>query len=180
MTDVPRVIVVFFGLALLAGGVGCGTEDDGGHDHDHDAHSHSHGDAHGMDAGDGGASFDDYTAERKTATADGDFYVRYEPSPDPIPTEQLFEMDVWVYESSDMETTVEGSSVEVTAEMPTHGHGMNTEPEISNEETGKFNIEGMKFHMPSDEQNPWVIRLEAGTAETTDVAKFKVITGDAK
>lgn len=174
MRDLPRVIVVCLGLALLAGGVGCGTEDDGGDDHAHDAHSHSH-----MDAGDGGASFADYTAERKTATDNGEFFVRYASTPDPIPTEQLFELEVWVYESSDMETTVEASSLDVEAEMPTHGHGMNTKPEVSSEGAGTFNIKGMKFHMPSDDQNPWVIRLTVEKGETTDVAKFKVITRDA-
>lgn len=175
MKDRAGVTVVLFGLALLTGGAAC--TDGGGGEHDHNAHSHAHGDAHSMP--DSGVSFENYSAERKTATDNGDFYVRYEPKPTPIPTEELFEMDVWVYESSEMNTMIDPSSLGVEAEMPTHGHGMNTEPQVSDEGTGTFHIEGMKFHMPSDDQNPWVIRLMVEKGETTDVAKFKVITRDA-
>jgi len=38
--------------------------------------------------------------------------------------------------------------VSVNADMPSHGHGINTEPEWSKLEDGSWQVDGMLFHMP--------------------------------
>jgi hypothetical protein len=124
--------------------------------------------------------FSDYTTARQTATENDEFFVTYEPTPAPIPLEELFELSVRVYQSSDMNSLVDTSDLSVEAEMPTHGHGMNTGPEITVEQPGVFTIRGMKFHMPSDPGNPWVIRLTPQIDGSSDTAKFKVITSQTR
>jgi hypothetical protein len=172
MIESKATIIATLGLLLATVGIGC-SGDTGGHAHD--AHSHSQM----ADAGDGGPSFADYTTDRQTATDDSEFFVTYEPTPDPIPTSELFELDVRVYASSEMESMVDASALDIEAEMPTHGHGMNTAPEVTREATGRFRVRGMKFHMPSDRQNPWVMRVSVEQGDTTDVARFQVITREA-
>lgn len=137
----------------------------------------THDVADGEDGGDaGGMDFAEYTSDRQTTTEHGEFFVAYTPDPDPIPVSDLFTMDVTVHESQAQEAAVAGAQLTIEAEMPTHGHAMNTNPEVTEQSDGTYLIEGMKFHMPSDPENPWVMDLTVENGETTDVAKFKVIT----
>jgi hypothetical protein len=151
---------------------GCGSAE---HDHDHqDAHSHT---SPGPDAGDtDGGEFADFTRERQTPTENGEFFVTYAPDPDPIPVSELFTLEVGVYESTDRENAIAGADLSIEAQMPTHGHGMTTEPAISEPSDGTYRVEGMKFHMPADAQNPWTMELTVDDGETTDVARFMVVT----
>ena len=84
-------------------------------------------------------------------------------------------MQVEVYESSDMQTSVSGADVSMKAEMPTHGHGMNTTPMVSDNGDGSYTIDGMKFHMNSEPGHPWTMDIGVTKDGTTDVAKFQVI-----
>jgi hypothetical protein len=156
-------------------GFGCGEPDDDNEQSPDAAH-----DQHDAGASDdsGGSDFSEFAGGRETATVDGSFYVRYTPTPDPIPVSELFTVEVEVYESSEMSSPVSGADLSIAAEMPTHGHGMNTEPQVTANGDGTYTIEGMKFHMPSDPQNPWTIDLTIDKDGTSDVAKFKVITGE--
>jgi hypothetical protein len=44
---------------------------------------------------------------------------------------------------------VVGATIMVAGDMPEHGHGLPTEPEITDEvEPGVYLVEGMKFSMP--------------------------------
>jgi hypothetical protein len=148
---------------------GCGDStgnDSGSHDHG----SHSHGNSN--------TDFSDYTEKRATMTENGAFFVEYEPTVEPIAVNELFEIEVSVYETDKKESPVENPDVSVKARMPTHGHGMNTDPNVSKDSEGVFVIEGMKFHMPSNPKNPWTLEIEITKAGTTDVAKFMVVTNE--
>lgn len=172
MKELAVSLVLVLGLVC---GAGCGeheaedwpTDDETHNEHD----AGSSGDASGQD-------FSEFASGRQAATVDGSFYVRYTPTPDPIPVSELFTVEVEVYESSQMSSPVSGADLSISAEMPTHGHGMNTEPQVTANGDGTYTVEGMKFHMPSDPQNPWTIDLTVDKEGSSDVAKFKVITGE--
>ncbi|WP_168210903.1 FixH family protein [Persicimonas caeni] len=134
--------------ALVVFGLGCGAEEDG------------------QDSGE----------SRAKLTESGAFYVAYTPSPDPIPFNQLFELDVEVWESADMANAVADADVSVEVTMPAHGHGMNTEPTVTNNDDGTYLVEGMKFHMES--QSPaerWEIAVSVDRDGTADTAVFEVM-----
>lgn len=42
----------------------------------------------------------------------------------------------------------EGELVDVDADMPAHGHGINTEPEFEHLGEGRYRVDGMLLHMP--------------------------------
>ena len=163
------LITASFGSLLVAGcSAGGGSDEDAGNGHS------GHMDV-GGDAGD----FSAYTEQRQTMTEEGTFHVSYVPEPDPIPVSELFTLTVEVAENESKDSMVAGADVSIEAKMPTHGHGMNTEPEVSEESDGTYTIEGMKFHMPSDPQNPWVMEVTVDDGESSDVAKFMVVTKES-
>lgn len=79
-------------------------------------------------------------------TPDG-FEVTYTTAPDPIPLNAPFALVVDVENSAGMPPDL---VVEANAEMPQHGHGMNTiaYSEADTDTPGRFHISGMQLHMP--------------------------------
>ena len=47
-------------------------------------------------------------------------------------------------------------TLQVDANMPAHGHGMNFTPEVSSHSNGRFSADGFMFHMPG----VWQIQVE--------------------
>lgn len=152
-------LTMTFGAALTLVLTGC-SGGNGGSDED--------ADASGMD-------FSDYAKSRQTMTENGAYFVTYAPDPDPIPVSELFKVKVDVYKSQDMKEMVSDADLQIEARMPTHGHGMNTDPTVEKKDGG-YMIDGMKFHMPSDPDNPWVMEIEVDKGGAADMAKFQVIT----
>ncbi len=133
-------------MILMVGGLltGCGSQDDSAKDD---------GDALG--------------GPSSGATDGGSFLVEYETDPSPIPLSEPFTMRTLVTEPNGM--WVEDATVVVNAEMPDHGHGMNTAPTTTYEGDGVYVTEGMLFHMPGD----WQINIDItakGTVETSVLA----------
>lgn len=113
---------------------------------------------------------------RQALTENGEYYVVYAPTPDPIPFSQLFDMQVDVYETDAMDTRVDGAEVSVDATMPAHGHGMNTTPSVSANPDGGYLVEGMKFHMKSNSPDErWDITVDISKDGTSDTATFSVM-----
>ena len=98
------------------------------------------------------------------ATDGGTYLVEYETDPSPIPLSDDFTMRTRV---TDQEGRwIEDATVVVNAEMPAHGHGMNTVPTTTYEADGWYRTEGMLFHMPGD----WEIIIDVagdGGVETS-------------
>ena len=117
-----------------------------------------------------------YTTSRATMTENGEYYVEYSPSTSPIPLQEIFQLTVDIYDSSDKQQVVPASGLSISARMPTHGHGMNTDPVVENQGDGRFMVDGMKFHMPSNPDNPWVLEITVEAGPATDVANFRVHT----
>jgi len=157
MTTIPSKISCLYPVVLAAVlVVGCGDSTDSNQDDT--------------------TNFSEYTTDRSTMTDREAFFVSYSPTPDPIPVQQIFEFTVSVYESSDQQNPVTGAALSLNARMPTHGHGMNTRPEITANGDGTYTIDGMKFHMESEPETPWVVELTVDDGEMSDTAKFKVHT----
>jgi YtkA-like len=85
----------------------------------------------------------------RVATTEGGYEATYVPSPDPIPLNEQFDLDVTVTFASDLPVD-DDVEVDVDARMPAHNHGMNTEPVITKVAAGSFHVDGMNLHMPGE------------------------------
>ena len=127
-------------LAVMWGAFACGGKDTGS-----------------LDEGDavGGPS---------TGTTDGGTYaIEFETEPSPIPLSEDFVMRTRVSDSRGV--WIDEASVVVNADMPTHGHGMNTIPITTFVGDGWYETTGMLFHMPGSWQITFDIQVD-GIYET--------------
>lgn len=109
-------------------------------------------------------------------TENGEFYVVMTPEPNPIPFQELFELDVKVYEDDSKETLAEGVFLDqLRAVMPAHDHGMKNDPKIEKVDEGSFTVRGMRFHMQGEgEHGLWVVEAVLNREGTIDQTKFDV------
>ena len=103
-------------------------------------------------------------------TSDSGFYVSYDSDPDPIPLNEEFVLGVEVYTDDSMSSPSSNITVEVDATMPEHQHGMNVSPEALEVSDGRFEAEGMLFHMAGD----WEIVVYVTGDEGTEDIRFDV------
>ncbi len=78
------------------------------------------------------------------------------PSLWPIPVGQHFSLQLQV--CTDPGTTLP-TEVRVDADMPAHRHGMNYRATVRNTGPGRYQVDGLMFHMPGR----WRFRLELGS-----------------
>lgn len=98
------------------------------------------------------------------ATDGGTFLIEYTTDPSPIPLSEDFVMRTRV---TDVDGRwVDDATVVVTADMPAHGHGMNTTPTTEYDREGWYVTEGMLFHMPGD----WQIVIDIADDETVETS----------
>ena len=105
-----------------------------------------------------------------TRTTEQGLYVgTLEPGASPVPVGTMQSWTVVV-------TTADGQPLEhaelsIDGGMPQHGHGLPTEPQVTEElGGGRYRVEGMKFNMPGW----WTITLEISGAAGTDSATFNL------
>lgn len=108
----------------------------------------------------------DLDQSRKKKTENDAFTVEYVPQPDPIPFNELFSLRLAVTGAPGPVTI---AALRVT--MPSHGHGMNTRPEITARGGGEFLVAGMQFHM----EGHWKIEVSPAAGGVTDTAVFDVV-----
>ena len=82
-----------------------------------------------------------------------------------IPLNQFFSLAVQVLDEQDL-----SCEVRVDADMPAHGHGMIVAPTCVMSENGRWQVDGMKFHMPGD----WEIYVDLVRGEQTERHVFPV------
>lgn len=105
-------------------------------------------------------------SEATEATTDGgSFYVMYSPDPSPIPFNEPFQLIAMVHDGADHAVMFTDAELEVAATMPAHGHGMNTVPTVTRDESGMYTVDGMLFHMRGWWQLDFTATRE-GTSET--------------
>jgi hypothetical protein len=108
------------------------------------------------------------TDPREGTSAKGVYTVSYQPTPDPIPMNELFALDFAVRAAG--KAAPDDTTFALKATMPEHGHGMQTEPVVTKKGAGLFHVEGMKFHM----MGRWQLDLTLGGSAGADTATLLV------
>ncbi len=88
----------------------------------------------------------------------GDFAVQFVTQPADIAIGRHFDVLVTVCRDG---APFRGR-VDVDADMPAHGHGMNYAPDIVDEGAGKVRASGMMFHMPGEWRYVFTLDGETG------------------
>jgi YtkA-like protein len=109
-------------------------------------------------------------SERGRLSDGGGFYVVYSPTPDPVPLNQLFRLELTVSEGVDRSQSAADAEVLVRGWMPEHEHGMNLVPEVHPLGGGRFSVEGMLFHMPGR----WQLIVEVRRHGAAEQATFEI------
>lgn len=106
-----------------------------------------------------------WPATRKTDR--GNFTVTIEPSGGGITLHKHFSLAVVLVPGTGTEMP---TAVSVNADMPSHGHGMNTTPETIHEQGPRYRTDGMLFHMAGE----WSIMVEITAGAQIERAFFPV------
>ena len=106
-----------------------------------------------------------WPAQRKTDG--GNFTVTIQPEGGGITTNKHFSLNVVLEAGAGAAAP---NSVAVDADMPSHGHGMNTKPETIHEGGARYRADGMLFHMAGE----WSIMVEISAGTTKERAFFPV------
>ena len=102
---------------------------------------------------------------------DGTYFVRYRPSPDPIPENEPFALEVQVFEDEGHSRLATDIALRADAGMPQHRHGMIRAPEVAEKGPGQFQVEGMLFHM----SGAWELYFDIRREAITERAQFEVV-----
>lgn len=109
----------------------------------------------------------DYSTIR--TSENGLFKVSYQPSTGAIPVNQMHEWTLHV-ETADGDP-VEDAVINVDGDMPQHGHGLPTRPQVTqNLGNGDYLLEGMKFQMGGW----WVMDFTITAVGQTDAVHFNM------
>ncbi|MCA9243926.1 MAG: FixH family protein [Phycisphaerales bacterium] len=98
-------------------------------------------------------------------SADETYTVSYRTTPNPIPLNEIFSMEVLVA-GPDLDKL----ELQVDADMPAHRHGMNTSPKVTRIALGKFRVEGMNLHMAGE----WVIAFDLRRGSVIERAESEI------
>jgi len=99
----------------------------------------------------------------------GLYRVSYKPEIDPIRINTIHAWEVTVKDKKGNPVT--GARITVTGDMPEHGHGLPTEPQMVEElPAGRYIIDGMKFQMPGW----WVVTLHIHSSKGMDTVTFQL------
>lgn len=79
-------------------------------------------------------------------TTSGEYAIDYSFVPDPIPKNEHFSIHL-IVTRKDGDDLPQDITVQVDADMPAHGHGINTTPEIHRLPSGAYQVDGLLFHM---------------------------------
>jgi len=119
----------------------------------------------------GSAAWDLYL-DRERPSGTGRYKISYTPIPDPIPRNEIFDLDLKIEPVLEGAPPPEDLTVRVRAEMPVHSHGMNTEPVVISRGGGEYRVEGMLFHMVGH----WQIYVELTEGESrTEATLYDVV-----
>ena len=104
------------------------------------------------------------------ASMNGHFIVSYKSEVDPAPVNRLHSWNLNV-KSADGKP-LKNASIKILGDMPEHGHGFPTEPEVSSTmEDGKYMVEGIKYSMPGW----WVVTFHITDGEMRDHVSFNLL-----
>lgn len=112
----------------------------------------------------------DLDLARTRSSDQGLYLVAYQPEQEPIPVNQL---QSWVINLRDSEgQTIDDAIITVDGDMPQHGHGLPTQPQITQSlGNGDYLLEGLKFQMGGW----WVLDLTIEHEGQQDTVRFNFI-----
>ncbi|MSR48390.1 MAG: hypothetical protein EXS13_15235 [Planctomycetes bacterium] len=88
------------------------------------------------------------SARREVVTSPtGAFTIAWRPVAPAVPLNELFELEVLLYEGGGTEKPLGGAQLRVTAWMPEHMHGMGRRPQAEETAPGRYLVRGMLLHM---------------------------------
>ena len=123
-----------------------------------------HGETMAMTAG------KDLDTSASVKSEKGLYTVSYESAAVPVPLNRIHGWTVTVKDKEGRPVT--GASLRVIGDMPEHGHGLPTEPEMTEElEGGRYVIDGLRFSMPGW----WVLTFHISAGGATDNASFNLV-----
>jgi hypothetical protein len=103
-------------------------------------------------------------------SAQGAYRVSYQPRRGPVPVNQIHAWTLHV-ETADGRP-VESATILVDGDMPQHGHGLPTEPQVTADlGNGDYLVEGLKFHMPGW----WVMDFTIDADGQSDTVRFDLL-----
>lgn len=106
-------------------------------------------------------------APNSRQTDNGLYRVSFTSALDPIAINQLHNWTVHV-ETADGRP-VEDAQITVDGGMPAHGHGLPTQPQVTqNLGNGDYLVEGMRFQMPG----AWIVRFDIAADGQSDGVTF--------
>jgi hypothetical protein len=113
-------------------------------------------------------------ADLNTATTlvtdKGLYRASYKPQFEPVPINQIQSWTLHL-ETEDGQP-VENAEIKVDGDMPQHGHGLPTRPQVTEYlGNGDYRVEGLKFHMPGW----WIVEFDITTGGETDHVTFNLI-----
>lgn len=98
------------------------------------------------------------------------FAVSYQSRPDPVPVNKLH---VWTLTLKTADgKPVENAMISLDGDMPEHGHGLPTQPEVTEHlGSGSYLVEGLKFSMPGW----WVMKFIIKAQQKEDSVTFNLL-----
>jgi len=104
------------------------------------------------------------------ASMKGHFNVSYKSEVHPVPVNRLLSWNLIVRDADGK--PVKNASIKILGDMPEHGHGFPTEPEVSGAmEDGQYLVEGLKFSMPGW----WVVTFHITAGNMVDHVSFNLL-----
>ncbi len=98
------------------------------------------------------------------------FSVSYMSSREPVPINKIHMWELTV-ETPDG-SPVTGAVISLDGDMPEHGHGLPTQPEVTDDlGNGKYMVEGIKFSMPGW----WVMKFNIQSGDREDNVTFNLL-----
>lgn len=112
----------------------------------------------------------DLNTARSLASDQGFYNVSYTSLIDPISINQIHSWTVHV-ESADGQP-IENATIRVDGDMPQHGHGLPTRPQVTSYlGNGDYRVEGLKFHMPGW----WIVEFDIEAGGQNDHVTFNLM-----
>jgi hypothetical protein len=110
----------------------------------------------------------DYSTTR--LSEQGLYKVTYVAEINPVPINQILK---WTLHVEDAEgQLVENATSTVDGDMPQHGHGLPTRPQVTRYlGNGDYLVEGLKFHMPGW----WVVDFQIEAGGQQDQVRFNLL-----
>ena len=102
----------------------------------------------------------------------GTFWIAYSTNPDPIAQSEAFSATFVVHDAQNHdEVFMDAEVLSVDAAMPSHEHGMNVAPEITDNGNGTFTASPLEFMMGGH----WELYAEVNRGGLSEQATFHVI-----